>query len=147
MKNFVTKNIFRFNPKTGVIIILSVVLIISLWAHSQDRGIKNISERREDSFEMKRHCAEYLSILQKEAESHKTANDFYLIKKIFYSPKANSCLYVLETETVQPAMGAYSLIDALTQEVLLTTKWSYDGNDDSHFDQPLFFDEKLKEWQ
>ena len=115
-----------------------------------------------DYFEKKQECAKYMETAKRKAESiteHTEYNDTLNagkeseFQKIFYSPQADSCMYILYTKAYINGIYksiTYSLYDALTGEEVY---WTYgcieisDDCDKTQLEGSNEFREILKEYE
>lgn len=89
---------------------------------------KTISES--DLFERKKECAKYMEVATEKVkeltyEITESAGKEAEFKKIFYSPKANSCLYTVYIKAYNNGLyqsTIYSVYDALSGEEIF---WTY----------------------
>lgn len=101
-----------------------------------------IKEVKSPSFEEKQVCAKYISRIKMEIQDKKQTRDdpqwgcYYNgeLKEIFYSEKQQSCVYFLQEsyncyrdKNVTNLM-TYSLIDALTEQIILSENGLFDAS-------------------
>lgn len=105
-------------------------------------------------FQKKQECAQYKDKIEKElAEQTDKENGKYMIlKEIFYSPKANSCLYYANWwfTASEGFIELNWVIDYLSDEMILNTpnfcnEWKMTYTSTNCFDERFKFDTKLKE--
>ena len=101
-------------PKLFSILIVSILLI--------GAGCQKVDNTNLVNFEKKKDCAQYKNDLEKQATDSK--ENLYILKKIFYSPKRDSCLYIThEGYTVgKERVEMFTLYDYLTNENLITVQ-------------------------
>jgi outer membrane murein-binding lipoprotein Lpp len=121
------------------------------------------AESNEDLFAKKQECQKYLSSIQKNLEKRdeelssytspqKWTTGYSYLEKVFYSKKANSCLYKWETYLItqrgseQSRSGdAFYLDDALTGQTVVAVFATW-GQNDFH-DKEIDFEEKVKPYE
>ncbi len=123
----------------GSLLVISIcVLIFSLYNNFlQSKEIEKLNTRLGEKsvmgdkkmFELKQECEKYRDSILKQLEANGfeyAPNHFKTIQsltEIFYSPKTNSCLYVLNEGGFRDGIVVYEqpkLVDALSNEVLQT---------------------------
>ncbi len=144
--------------KNIIILVLAVFLAISLYSNfqpkfeaSQNESVDIKKVTPEELFNKKQECAKYKLQLEKKLkeeyfESSQTgAQMSHYLEKIFYSPKANSCLYIENEWTLingKLTFEAYNLRDVLTGETIVSSLLER-GNPD-YFSQKQVFDDAVK---
>ena len=72
----------------------------------------------DDIFSKKKECAELRAGIEQHLMDLNSGTERVQLNKIFYSPKENTCLYTMTTNTVEGEIrrSYYDLYDALTNE-------------------------------
>lgn len=94
---------------------------------SNDTGVvsNTKSEPTSLSFQRKQECAKYSTKIESVIDKNKKEDPSYFgsVKEIFYSPKLDSCVYIISsfwTNSAGKIISAEDLIDVLTSKLLLT---------------------------
>lgn len=114
----------------------------------------SVVAEKNDLFEKKQDCQRYEKEISEKVKSNNfyvaktNANSYNYLQKIFYSPKANSCLYVyLEVTYVNEKRewDSFTLVDALTNNIISSNliKW---GESD-YPAKKQNFDDLIKEYE
>ena len=123
------------------------------------RGQSEISSTAlgdEKLFQKKQECQKYAPQIEKKLEASGSYNSetglqtFSHLEKTFYSPKANSCLYVAQEWWIiggKPNSEIWTLVDALSGEALLSDIREVNKNKPEYFSQQKAFEELLKDYE
>jgi hypothetical protein len=117
--------------KNYIILALIILLVISLFFNFQksDKITEDDQSQidNEALFQKKQDCQKYKTEIEQKLESLNFSNpstnyqSVNILKEIFFSPKANSCLYIAEEwgwENGKIRWETVTLEDALTSEVI-----------------------------
>ena len=116
-----------------LILLLAVATFMGYGYFNKYKNLQNkleITKTQDDLFQKRQDCASYTPEIERELKNldfsnPKTQADIYhYLERVFYSPKANSCLYVeKEITTVNGNMEwvSYTLYDVLTKQIITSS--------------------------
>jgi len=149
------------NNKNIIIGTLAVLLIISAYFNWQSYGapsnqaqVKSDVAASENLFQKKQECEQYRSGIEAKLEGLSLYNpdtkyqSTNFLEKLFYSPKANTCLYVAKNWGLVNNKLTYetlTLEDALTGEML--TSSMREVGSENYLQQKMGFEDYLKDYE
>ena len=111
--------------KNKVIIVLVLVLIISAYYNFKPNNFSIQTTKTQGvSFEKKQECASYKKQIEDKFEKNNNGDiaiEYYYLDRIFYSTKADSCLYVYSGQFGLKANERYRMLylaDALSGDII-----------------------------
>lgn len=126
---FLTENWF----KVGILVLIGTGIYLQFNKNGEIKKLNTIKESGtsalsiEDQFKKKQECSKYRNEIDKKLKdstyyvAETGYQNFAYLEEIFYSPKENSCLYLVkENGLVNKKLTyvSYTLIDALTSNVI-----------------------------
>ena len=103
-------------------IVLLVLLVVSSFYFVNKQQIQEQERDMQVNFERKVECAKFISQIKSDHEG----SEFV---EIFYSSKADSCLYITQRYDKQMNLSTRNFQDALTKETIKFDTFSYDCGD------------------
>lgn len=106
------------------------------------------SDQTFTAFEQKQECQKYAEAITDRLAGESSDSADSVLSGLFYSPKAESCLFIVERSYYangQIIGTLWSLNDALTYEIFLTANAKWD--DPSYYDQKDKFDKYVAEYK
>jgi len=127
-----------FLKQNWLVSLLVAFLSISVFANymiytknrDQKNSLESVKVSQDELFEKRQECAKYTSQIEKELKEQDFTNPqtqaeiYHFLKQVFYSPKANSCLYVEQEWTLvkgKLVWESYTLVNVLTKEIITST--------------------------
>jgi hypothetical protein len=139
MKNWLKENWF----KAGIILLglLIVVPVIFLSYRYVTKEVK---------FNRNQECAVYKSQIEDKFEENKedtSSPSLYNFKRIFYSPRKDSCLFIYDTIIISSMSFSTYLEDALTGETISHYEYQMYGGEKIFGKDKVVFDEIVREYE
>jgi hypothetical protein len=101
-------------------IIIAVFIAFNL--HNKDGG--NIFSKKEECFKYQNQIVNFVKTQNQTNKTNLGSHDFYVFHELFYSPKVDSCLYVMQTSYDDSSGGTFSawgIDDILSNQTLVST--------------------------